>query len=103
MPVFVVLAVFGRGDIRAFAVGSATAWLIALGGIDAGPKVWELLEGALMRQSRQPSMVFQAKIIYLVMITWIIVGGLLSLAAYLFAFKDGIRPAKHRSPEHRDV
>lgn len=103
MPVFVVLAIFGRDSVRAFAIGSATAWLIALGGIDAGPKVWELLERTLSRASSPPQMVFQAKIIYLMMIAWIILGGLMSLAAYLFAFKDGIRPASHRAPDRRDA
>jgi hypothetical protein len=102
MPVFVVLAVFGRDALRAFAIGSATAWLIALGGIDAGPRVWEHLKWSLQGNSSPDQMVFQAKIIYLVMIAWIILGGLMSLAAYLFAFKDGIRPARHRAAKDRE-
>jgi hypothetical protein len=103
MPVFVVLAVFGRDSIRAFALGSATAWLIALGGIDAGPEVWDLLERTLKGASSPDRLVFHAKIVYLMMIAWIILGGLLSLSAYLFAFKRRIRPARDKTADRRDA
>src|SRR5688500_16002639 len=60
LPVFVVLAAFGRTSLRAFAIGSATTWLIALGGLDAGPEVWELLERVISRNSPGSArMVFQ--------------------------------------------
>jgi hypothetical protein len=103
LPIFVVLAVFGRDSVRAFAIGSATSWLIAFGGIDAGPEVWGHLRRLLSSDRSPDQMVFQAKIVYLVMIGWIILGGLVSLCAYLVAFKGGFRSAKLRSRESRDV
>ena len=103
LPVFVVLAVFGRTSIRAFAIGSAIAWLIAFGGLDAGPEVWGHLRRMLSANSSPAQMVFQAKVIYLVMIGWIILGGLLSLCAYRVAFRGGFGTARDQSPDGRDA
>ena len=96
LPVFIVLAVFGRDSLRAFAIGSATTWLISFGGIDAGPEVWRHLERMLSGATSPDQMVFQAKIVYVVMIAWILAGGLLSLCAYLIAIRRGIRTGKTR-------
>ncbi len=91
LPVFIVLAVFGRDSLRAFAIGSATTWLISFGGIDAGPEVWQHLERMFSGATSPDRVVFQAKIVYVVMIGWILMGGLLSLCAYLIAVRRGIR------------
>jgi hypothetical protein len=97
LPVLVVLAVFGSSSLRAFAIGSAISWLIALGGLDAGPEVWDLLERVLSRAPSPARLVTQAKVVYLVMIGWIILGGLMSLCAYLVAFRGGFRHARQES------